>query len=61
MKTFIVQSYTNYGAMVYVVNAENSESAYTIAREKGAWEDSDVTLLDTTSKGHVGTFGGDGG
>jgi hypothetical protein len=61
MKTFITKSWTNYGEVVHIVNAENEDLAGTLAEEHGAWDGYEIEELDTTKEGLVGIYGGDGG
>lgn len=53
MKTFIYNSFTNYGTMVHIVNAENREEADKIAYADCVWDDAEVVELDYTNKGIV--------
>ncbi len=60
MKTYIAKSHTNYGEVVYVINAPSLELASQIAGISGAWDGYDVEEIDTETFGLVGAFGGDG-
>ena len=53
MKTFVYNSYTNYGTMVHIINAENREEADKIASRDCVWSDAEVTELNFTEKGIV--------
>ena len=53
MKTYIIESSTNYGLYVHIVNAETPEEAKAIALVEGAWDGCDVHEICTTTKGLV--------
>lgn len=53
MKTFIYKSYTNYGTMVHIINAENREAADKISLSTNVWDDADVEELDFNTEGLV--------
>lgn len=60
MKTFVITSYTNYGQVIDIVNANNLEEANNIAnQDKTIWKGFDIEELDTTTLGNVFTGGGD--
>lgn len=61
MSTFVVTSQTNYGEVVYIVNAPNIRDAMTLAQYRGAWNDSEIEKIDINNNGVVGIYGGDGG
>ena len=53
LKTYVVQSDTNYGLMVLIVNAYTPEEAVEIAENDEAWEGSEAYEIDTKSRGIV--------
>ena len=53
MKTYVVESRTNYGVLVHIINAETEKEAKEIAEIAGAWRDCEVYEIDTTTKGLV--------
>ena len=55
MKTYIIESGTNHGLLVHIVNAETEKEAKEIAEIDGAWSDCEVYEIDTTTKGLVHT------
>jgi len=62
MKTFLVKSYTNYGEVVHVVNADNETEARTVADGRDdVWEGYEVEELSRDLRGVVAVAGGDGG
>ena len=61
MKTYIVRSYTNYGEVVHIINADDEKDAGDMAKEYGAWDDCDVEEIDTATRGLSCVGGGDGG
>lgn len=53
MNTYLVESSTNYGLMVHVVNADSFREAEQFALKGGAWEDCTIRIVDTTKPGVV--------
>jgi len=55
MKTWLVNSDTNYGLMVHIVNADTLQEALELANKEGAWDvrEYDVEEIDTTTRGVV--------
>jgi len=53
MKTYIIESMTNHGTMVHIVNADTAKEAKKIAEDAKAWPDCTVYEIDTTTKGLV--------
>lgn len=62
MNTYLIRSYTNYGEVVHIINAEAEGEARKIAdRSSCVWEGYDIEKIDTKSRGIVAVAGGDGG
>lgn len=62
MKTFTLKAMSNYGELVYIVNAETETDALEIVRKDNTtWDVDEVEELDTHTKGLVFIGGGDGG
>jgi hypothetical protein len=55
MKTWIIESETNHGLLVHVVNAETKEEAKEIAEAGGAWDGYEIYEIDTLTHGVVHT------
>ena len=53
LNTYIVESDTNYGLMVHVINAEDDTMAKKLAIKDGAWDDCVIHLIDTDCAGIV--------
>ncbi len=53
LKTYCVQSRTNYDMLVYIINAESKEEAVEIALKEGAWEHCDINEIDIQKPGCV--------
>ena len=62
LKTYLLRSFTNYGEVVHVVNAENEDEVRKVAlNHPGVWEGYSIEELNTVTKGIVAVAGGDGG
>lgn len=62
MKTYIVKSFTNYGEVVHIVNAENLDDLSTIvSADDTIWDNPNIEELDMSVHGVVAIGGGDGG
>lgn len=53
IKTFIIESQSNYGLVIHIVNTQTNNEALKIAREKGACHILSVVEIDTKTKGLV--------
>lgn len=53
LKTYCVESQTNYNLMVHIVNVKNKEEAVRLAKEDGAWDGCDVHEIDLSKSGVV--------
>ena len=58
MNVYIVESDTNYGTVIYIVEAPDMEEAKLIAEEEGAWPNGDITELYVSGVGVLLYSGG---
>jgi len=59
MTVFAVKSQTNYGEVIYLVNALTKETAIGYAEKAGAWDNSEAEEVDTSKFGVVFIGGGE--
>jgi hypothetical protein len=53
MKTYIVESQSNYDLVVHIVNAYTDAEAIMLAKRAGAWDGCEVHEIDTKRHGVV--------
>ena len=62
MKTFATRSWTNYGEVIHLINANTEEEARSIADDcDTVWDYYQIEEVSTTIHGIVFIGGGDGG
>jgi hypothetical protein len=59
MKIFVVTSSTNYGDVIYIINAEDEQEARETAKKSGAWDYFSIEELDCETRGLVFAGGGE--